>query len=77
MATARSFSETISLDVVVKNGFVKAEDDNLGQQLQEMENNAVPLASRAGLKFYSKNVLEHRVSTQEVIHANTASNIDS
>lgn len=50
-------------DAIVADGFFKADDAEIGKRVQQMDEDAVPLASQRGLLFYNTNVLKHPVST--------------
>lgn len=43
-------------------GFIYNKDAEAGRRVEEMEENAVPFASEAGLQFYKINVLDDPVS---------------
>lgn len=47
---------------IAEDGFFRADDDELGERVQQMDDSGVTLASERGLRFYGEHVLQHPVS---------------
>lgn len=52
---------------ILEDGFFKADDAELGQRVQQMDEDAVALGSERGFNFYSINVLQHLVSITSIL----------
>lgn len=61
MAAIHPTSNLTSEEALLKDGFVFEKDAETGRQIEEMEANCVPFASKAGLQFYKANVLDDPV----------------
>ena len=61
MATIDPTSNLTCEGAFVKDGFVFEKDAETGQQIEDMEANCIPFASKAGLQFYKTNVLDDPV----------------
>lgn len=51
----------------MKDGFFKADDAELGERVQQMDEDAVALGSERGLHFYRTNVLQRPVSITAIL----------
>lgn len=59
--TGSALHETL-IGELSTDGFIYSKDAEAGRRVEEMEENAVPFASEAGLQFYKINVLDDPVS---------------
>ena len=54
-------------DAISEDGFFKADNPELGERVQQMDEDGVALNSERGLHFYSTNVLQHPVSIISIL----------
>lgn len=75
MASSSLSPEKDPRDALLIDGYFKAEDDQLGQCVQRMEDEGVAFASRRGLLFCKNDVLDHQVSMDVHVHNEHVSEI--